>query len=77
MVFATETITFTVAFLPFIFGFTSSAEYMVEVMPAELLYPLPGLMRVNLLIELKLWSESANKVTVVLPDPVMTAPVTA
>ena len=48
---------------------------MTVAIPDPLLYPAPGVMSDTDLTELKLCSTSVNRVTVVLPVPVITAPV--
>ena len=47
---------------------------MTVAIPDPLLYPPPGVIKDIDLTELKLCSTSENRVTVVLPVPVMTAP---
>ena len=74
---AAETVILAEAFLPIRAEFSRSAAYITVAIPDPLLYPAPGLMTLKPLTELKLCSTSVNRVTVVLPVPVITAPVAA
>ena len=74
---AADTVILAEAFLPISALFSRSAAYMTVAIPDPLLYPAPELVTESDLIELKLCSTSVNRVTVVLPEPVITAPVAA
>ena len=53
---AAETVILADAFAPISALFSRSAAYITVAIPDPLLYPAPGVMSSNPLIELKLWS---------------------